>query len=113
SEGFSQLDLLLGERPYGRARQGEYADWISFAQQGNRKRGAKSSYFLSFRPSVFGVGENIGDMNCSAFKRSAAGGRASPRHNRISFQKFLEIGRRIALSKMNFASSIERTCEVP
>src|SRR6266508_1015797 len=40
-----------------------------------------------------GVGENVGDVNRSALERGAAGGRASPRHDRMPFHELLKVGR--------------------
>src|ERR1700730_15329938 len=50
SEGRHQLDLLLGERPYFRTRQGQNTDRNIFPQHWDPKYGAKAAQFLRLIP---------------------------------------------------------------
>ena len=66
-KGGDQLDLLVGEWPHDRTRQHERANRISLAQQRNAEHGAKARSLLRLDPSVFRIGQNIGDLDNLAF----------------------------------------------
>ena len=71
-KGGDQLDLLVGEWPHDRTRQHERTNRISLAQQRNGEHGAKARSLLRLDPSVFRIGQNIGDLDNPAFSAGPA-----------------------------------------
>ena len=67
-EGRHELDLLVGERPYLGARQGQNADGDAVAQHRHAKHGAEAAQLLGLGPSIFRVGRYIGDMYNPTFQ---------------------------------------------
>ena len=67
-KGRNQLDLLVGERLYFRARQGQHTDRHALAQHGNAEDRAVISQSLCFDRGVFGVSLYVGNMNDAALK---------------------------------------------
>src|SRR4029077_5692941 len=78
-EGGKQLDLFLGERSHGEARQPEHADRGSFAQEGRADYGVKAANFLYFRQLVFRISLSVENMHGRAFKQRATGHALAPR----------------------------------
>src|SRR5205814_5632693 len=70
-----QFDLLGGEWINRIARQEQYADRRSLAQQRNAEYGAIVPAFLSFEPSEFRIGQNVRDVNNPAFQYGSPGDR--------------------------------------
>jgi hypothetical protein len=58
-----QLDLLVGEWLYFRARQIQDTDWNALAQHWDAEDRAVISQSLCFDQSVFGISPYIGNMN--------------------------------------------------
>ncbi len=67
----TQLDLAVGERAHGVARQHKHASRRSFSQERHAKNGVVSADFLVLDHPVFRVGLSIGDMNRSCLKQHA------------------------------------------
>ena len=76
-EGRDQLDLLLGEWMNRSTRQEKDADRHSLAQERNAKGGAIAPAFLSFKPGEFWIGQNVRNVNGSAFQNSSTGDRSA------------------------------------
>ena len=70
-EGGDKFDLLGGEWINRIARQEQYADRNSLAQERNAKYGAIAPAFLSFEPSEFRIGQNVRDVNNPAFQHGS------------------------------------------
>src|SRR6516225_7769596 len=66
-EGRDQLDLLVGERLYFRARQGEHADRNTLAQHWDAESCAVNSQPLCFDQGVFWISPYFGNRNDATF----------------------------------------------
>jgi hypothetical protein len=77
-ERHRQLDLLLGEGPNGLALQVDHADGRSFAQQRNAQHGSYSADLCSLLHLVFGIVQNIVNVNDFALDQSSPDKRAPP-----------------------------------
>ena len=76
-EGRDQLDLLVGEWPHFRARQGQDADRDALAQHRDAENRAEIAQSLRLDQRIFRIGLYVGDMNHPAFEQRAPGRRAS------------------------------------
>jgi two-component system, NtrC family, sensor kinase len=56
-----------------------------------QKIGSELTELLCLKERIFGVGKNIGDLNCSAFKRASSNGRPATGRNRMSLVIRLEL----------------------
>src|SRR3974377_2383733 len=72
-----QFDLLGGEWINRIARQEQYANRSSLAQERNAKYGAIAPAFLSLKPSELGIGQNLRDVNNPRFQHGAPSDRPS------------------------------------
>src|SRR6516225_972524 len=70
-EGRDQLDLLVGERLYFRARQGEHADRNTLAEHWDAESCAVISQPLCFDQGVLWISPYVGNMNYSTFNQRA------------------------------------------
>jgi hypothetical protein len=70
-KGHHQLNLSVGEWQHMVSCQSDNADWRPFSQQGDAKNGTKAAN--RSRPiSVFGICQNIGNVNNSSFKQHSS-----------------------------------------
>jgi hypothetical protein len=74
-EDRNEIDLLLGEWINRSPAQEQCADGNSLAQEWNAEYGAIVPAFLSFEPSEFRIGQNVWDVNNSAFEYGSPGDR--------------------------------------
>ena len=81
-EGLDQLDLLIGERPHFRTRQYDHANRNIFAQQRHAKYRAKSAEFGPLPVAIFGIGQNVLDLNDLTFDHRPAKDGIASRHDR-------------------------------
>src|SRR5262249_62372029 len=63
SKGGDQLYLLLGKRTHGFALYGDDSDWDPFAQKRDTEQGTEAAELLARKVGIFGISQNIGDMN--------------------------------------------------
>src|SRR5262249_20162464 len=70
-------DLLLSERVNLGTRQEHCADRVSVAQQRYAERGAKVPPSLRFDQSELRIGQNVGDVNHSAFQHGSCADRSA------------------------------------
>jgi hypothetical protein len=70
-EGLNQLDLFLAEGPRLSAPQTQEADNSSFPQQGDAERSAHADKILQPWTVVFGVGQDIRNVDRAAFDYGA------------------------------------------
>src|SRR5262245_9834168 len=76
-ESLDQLNLLLSERVNLGTRQEHCADRVSVAQQRYAERGAKVPPSLRFDQSELRIGQNVGDVNRSAFQHGSCADRSA------------------------------------
>src|SRR5439155_13464765 len=72
-EGRDEINLLLGEWVNGSARQKQGADRGSLSQQRNAKHVAIAPEPLALQHSELRIGQNVADLNHSAFKHDSSG----------------------------------------
>src|SRR5690348_4360735 len=71
-EGLSQLDLLFGERTYGRSAHRNHANGIAFAQKRNAEHRVQAAELGALLEFVFGIGLDVGNVYDPAFVGGAA-----------------------------------------
>src|SRR5262249_15943492 len=76
-EGGHQLDLLVGKWADGAFNQHDHANRLAFTQQRNTEHRTVVADFRWLFKLVFRIGENVGYLNDSAFKRGPAGDSSS------------------------------------
>src|SRR5262249_47201948 len=76
-EGGHQLDLLVGKWAHGASHQHDHANRLAFTQQRNTEHRTVVADFRWLYKLVFRIGENVGYLNDSAFKRGPAGDSSS------------------------------------
>src|SRR5262249_29879237 len=90
-EGGGQLNLLRGERSRCGAAYYQHTDCSALAHEGDTENGAVLPRFLALDEFIFGVIQDVGNMNGLAFEHNAAGDGAAPRGHWTALQKLLEI----------------------
>jgi uncharacterized glyoxalase superfamily protein PhnB len=88
-ESFEQLDLLEAERSRRSAGYDQDPEGRARVHQRHGHDGPVVARLLRLSLGVFRVGEDVGDMDCSAFECGVAGGAAPSGHERLPFQKVL------------------------
>ena len=81
-KGGQKLDLLVVERPYVAAHQGDHTDRRPLTHERNAEQGTKVAQFPGIRPGIFGVIFHIGDLGDFAFEQGPSGDRSSLELNR-------------------------------
>ena len=71
SECGHQLDLLVGERPRHRTDQDDYPNRRFLAHQRDPEPGANGCDLLSRQEGIFGVGQNVGNVDRAPLVQSA------------------------------------------
>src|SRR5262249_50674680 len=62
-EGCHQLNLLVSKWTRGATAQRDNADWFSFSKEWDAENGAIVANFLALYEFVFGINQNIGNMD--------------------------------------------------
>ena len=70
-EGLDQLDLLLGERPYGSALQDEHTNRNPLSKKRYAKDCAKIAELAMFTEGVFRISKNIWNLNGLALQQNS------------------------------------------
>src|SRR5262249_3740854 len=81
-----------GNGPQAQPRQHERANRFSLAQQRNGEHGAKARSLLRLHPSVFRIGQNIGDLDNSALQQGPPHHRLPPCLDRDALQVIIGVG---------------------
>ena len=92
-EGLDQLDLLLGERPYGSALQDKHANWNPLTKKWHAEDCAKVAESCEFTEGVFRISKNIRNLNGFALQQNSADYTAASRCKYRIFCMFIELGR--------------------
>src|SRR5262249_5347680 len=66
-EGFEELDLLIRERPDRLSPDNDHSNGDTFPEHRNSEYGPETADFLSLRPLIIGVRQNIVNMNRPSF----------------------------------------------
>src|SRR5262249_52111496 len=102
-EGGHQLDLIVGKWAHGASHQHDHANRFAFTQQRNTEHRTVVADFRWLYKLVFRIGENVGYLNDSAFKRGPAGDSSSSqldwivphildKHRRVTVTSDLPVG---------------------
>src|SRR6516165_10661637 len=92
-EGGGQVDLLVGEGANGLTHQDDSADRMALAQQRYAEDRAIPDLLLRFPKSIFGISQDIGDLNRFAFEYRSPDNAAPSRFERNAHTCFPMSGR--------------------
>ena len=90
SEGGDQLNLLLCKRLYRPTEEVDDANRATFTKEWHPERGTKACLLLNVEPFVFGVHQDVGDLNGSTFQEGSSDDASSPRLVWDALEIFLE-----------------------
>src|SRR5262249_16084835 len=109
--GGHQLNLFLRKGSDFRAPHCDHSEDDILPEHRNSQDGPEAADLLSLSQLIFGVSENVRDMNSSALKRGPTRGGTPPWAHYISLRKFSEVGSSAVVSGHSQDLAVEPTNE--